>query len=263
MVFPKPSNMTRNVFIIASPLSPAQTPFYNGVKRDSDNFYNYFRSPMGGAFHPNEIHVLENPDWSSLVVKMLLNRADYSIVVFSGHGYAGVPSYLTKLQISENKTVSVLDIAKVNPASKQLFIVDACRNFFSEDADVFMRDPVLGLDFPSDLDAIAARTAFEKSVRKAKNGLQIIYSCSQNEFSKRSENGGYFSKSLLESVKDWAVNCAVGNVLLGVGAHKMATNYLRGFTNKQTPQIEFNSGANFPFATRKPIRQISKRRDKI
>ena len=250
--------MTRNVFIIAAPLSPEQEPFYHGVKRDVKNFYNYFRSPMGGGFYPNEIKMLENTDWPSLVVKMLLNRVDYSIVVFSGHGFAGIPSCLTKLKINEKNTVSVLDIAKVNPAQKQLFIVDACRNYFSEKPKSSNEKSALekNLDFSSDLDIVSARTAFEKVAGHANDGLQVIYSCAPNESSKISENGSYFSKSLLESVKDWAEYRDVNNVLLGVGAHKMAKNYLRGITRGQTPQIEFNKGANFPFAVKQAMRRI-------
>jgi hypothetical protein len=250
--------MTRNVFIIAAPLSPEQAPFYNGVKRDVSNFYNYFRSPMGGAFYPGEIHILENPDWPSLVVKMLLNRADYSIVVFSGHGYAGIPCCLTKLKINERVSRSALDIARVNPAKKQLFIVDSCRNYFTEKSNQTDLENSLEetMVFTSELDVMSARHAFEVGIRKAKEGLQVIYSCSPNEPSKISESGSYFSKSLFESVMNWAGNRDVNDILLGSGAHKMATNYLRGFTRRQTPHIEFNNGANFPFAVKKSAKEF-------
>lgn len=250
--------MKRNIFIIGAPLYNTQTSFYSGINKDVVNFYNYFISPMGGGFYSHEIIYLENPIWADIITNIVLNPADYSIVVFSGHGYMGIPSLLTKLKINDSQNPSVLDIARLNHAPKQLFIVDACRNYILEKSDHynFLGDAYDGLiDFSSDVDVLSARAAVEMGVNRAKAGLQIIYSCAPNETSTISNKGSFFSKSLLVSVKDWAEHPDISNVLLGVGAYKIAKNQLRVITSKQTPQIESDHGANFPFAIKRPMRR--------
>lgn len=98
-------------------------------------YNNYFMSEVGGAWDDGEI--LEEPQgydensevtWLAIQLKELA-LADYSMIVFVGHG--GAYQGNDKIQLSQGKTIDVTDFLApqgMEGSIKRTVIVDACRS---------------------------------------------------------------------------------------------------------------------------------------
>ncbi len=246
--------MRRKVFIVGSPLSYEVKAFYNGVKADVQNFYNFFKSPTGGAFSEYEIECIENPNIYQLRNLLQVNPTDFSIFVFSGHGYYEGKSGNTVFNINSYQTSSVLDIVKLTKSPRQFIITDTCRKVHQEERFLgSIGDITTHIDFPSNLSHDQARRLHINALGRMGTGIQILYSCSKGELSSISYDGSDFSKSLLTSTRNWATYVQRGSILLGQGAHRFSNIYLkkRLYNDRQNPRLfTTHNDGNFPFAVR-------------
>src|SRR4051812_49421070 len=171
--------MIRKVHIIGSPLNHNADAFESGIDVDVNNYFNYFQSPTGGAYDVSEIKYLHNPSWLELQSHLILHPADYTTLVFSGHGFHSVKYNGTVLDLNSNEKVLLKGIRKLINSPKKLIIVDACRTFVNDQYSNLtgVGDPAAYMQFPSRLSKREARFIFNKAVANSKNGTQILYSC--------------------------------------------------------------------------------------
>ena len=246
--------MTRHFFIIGAPLSYEQPTFYNGVKSDIINFYNYSRSFTGGAFRPDEVSVFENPTLRDLEIAFRRVVADYIVVVFTGHGYIQRETVQVTFNINSYQVMTLERMIRQLRAPKKLIIADACRNYVESNKYYnFIGDAGASyMNFPSYLLERRARTLYDQGISMTDSGIQVLFSASPGQSSTLSEDGSYYSKSLLQSIKNWSLEIEQGSILLGKGAHTFASRYLHQYySTQQQPQYKWSQGtANYPFAVR-------------
>lgn len=237
--------MIRSALIIGSPDDQIQ-----GVYDDMRNYRQFFESASGGSWYPHEITTLECPS-SSQVKEHLANmkRADYSIVIFAGHGYYSSARRCTMLELRKNDHIE--DYALKVGSPKHTLVIDACR--------VVVHDKILKATMESFVSrsdtsgAAASRQQFESAVRASAFGLATMYSCSLNETAGDiAGTGGRYSSSLLETSKEWAASSPRDGVLSVSDAHDRAVGpTVLHSGGRQNPTGEFpRSIPRFPFAVK-------------
>lgn len=81
--------MKKEILLIGNPGNKAYGNLCEGVYLDLQNYKNFFMSKAGGEWNNDEIVTMISPDTNQVGKELIkMNRLmDYSIVVFSGHGY--------------------------------------------------------------------------------------------------------------------------------------------------------------------------------
>lgn len=189
-----------------------------GVKIDIENYNQFFMSPFGGNWFPNEINVKLNPTKSELSAE--LNRLkgmslDYLIVIFSGHGGQ---ERETILELNpRGETIGESDLKYL--ATRQLNIFDCCRCY-----PMSLNESALFKVLSKAFTGINTREKFEKRILQAVPQQVDLYSCSINEISNDTSDGGVYSKYLIQSAKN-----IVDNFKLIGNAHQEAFDLTMGY----------------------------------
>lgn len=126
--------MKRCAILIQAPLSGAN--YLKGVAVDIACWRKHLKTLSGGAWLDEEIVLLKNPTKSSLLNALTLAKfADYSIVIFSGHGFVkkgplGFPETWVYINDSANEEDATFSVNKLNPGTPRCIIsVDCCRKY--------------------------------------------------------------------------------------------------------------------------------------
>src|SRR5438105_3152763 len=94
----------RRAFIIGS--SSSKHGALQGVAADHTNYSAYLCSNAGGAWSGNEITHVSSPSESEL--SSLLNvKADFTLLVYAGHGYCQISGGETRVCLNDDEDVSV------------------------------------------------------------------------------------------------------------------------------------------------------------
>lgn len=235
--------MIRRALIIGSPDKEIL-----GVYDDMKNYRDFLKSFAGGAWYENEIITLESPTKTQIDEQLrLLVTADYSFLVFAGHGGYSHAARATMLQINPQTKISENDL-KLG-AQKRTIIFDTCRVHL--DQPLAFREAMLKSVFAMNnyQDPAVARLLFERSLSTCYPGIAVMYGCNIGESSGDIPgSGGRYSSSLLEVAFDWK---GQRNTFLSVSdAHNKAADLVRLRSgNAQNPQGEFpRTTPRFPLA---------------
>ncbi|WP_343654149.1 caspase family protein [Paraburkholderia caribensis] len=221
-----------------------------GVRVDMKNYREFFKSMSGGLWYDNEITTLESPTQSGLQQALdSLKKADYSIVVFAGHGGYVASKKTTMLQLRANVTVDEYTLKFGAPL--RTVIIDACRMPVKETLREEFRKSVIAMD--SIAHPELSRFAFDNHVRKCAPGLAVMYACSVGQGAGDSaQQGGTYSSILLSEADAWGSNLAnKGKTVMSISeAHDRATPLVdRLRAGEQTPDAIFpRTVPRFPFA---------------
>ncbi len=245
--------MTKKVLIVIGSLSLTHKKHLPGSKVDGINWQNYFLSATGGGFYKYEIKILENPSFIELFSEINSNVAEYSIVIFSGHGFFSVQLRQTVLQINDQETFPSSYL--LNGSSRQLIVIDSCQNLDRKQSSNFIGDAAPYLDFPNDLMPYQARTLLDENLRQGPPGTAMIFSSSVGHSSWSTPNGSNFSNAILTSARNWASHFEPNCILTISGAHDFSIKHLKKNAKQiQRPEIlRSNNRVNFPFAVRYSI----------
>ncbi|HTA63214.1 MAG TPA: caspase family protein [Bacteroidia bacterium] len=229
--------ITRRIFIVGSPVNEDYS-FQMGVKADVINYQRYFKSPIGGAFNPDEITVLKNPSWKRLKAQLLALPADFTIFIFSGHGFFATNTQKAVFNINENDAVAAQTIINHIQSTKKLIIFDACQSYL--EAYHYLEgigDVEQYMNFRSSVPKLRARQLFNEAILDNPDGAQILMSCSRGQESVLSPTGSFFSYALLTSSQNWSNTNSRETVLTTLQAGKMTTNFLKkNYSSDQTNQ---------------------------
>lgn len=214
--------------------------YCEGVEKDIPNYKNYLTSFHGGAWKEEEIQTCFNVTKSSLLHCIQTVKADYALIIFSGHGCFDVGRNETQIQINDNETVYESQLETKCP--RQLTILDCCRKypeilkesikencFFAEDSS---------FEYKQDL----YRTRFDTMLSDSIDEHITVYACSRDQYSNDdSEFGGDFTVSLLRS--------ASGDKDLTIfKTYQKAKKTMQDAGKKQIPQIHKpKNGKSVPF----------------
>lgn len=239
--------MNRKVLIISNPGEKNAENYCEGVNKDVENYLHFFHSTYGGAWFEDEIITLNRPTVRTLERALIdVNAADYSIVIFTGHGYMNGTD--TIIELKNGEEYDARDLAKNN----RTLILDCCRK---RTIGVVMEEAAkTGRIFmEQDMDLWDCREYYEAQIAKCEGQRLVLYSCDEGEVSNDDgRRGGYYSYYLLKTAKDWYKNNKNAfdpMVLSMVQAHNEAGRILRYRIENQTPQIEKPREAPYyPFA---------------
>lgn len=242
--------MKRRALIIVNPGQLRKKDYLPGTLIDKDNYYNFLKSNLGGNWYDDEIYIIENSGEKTVDNHIkLIGDANYSFIVFSGHGgmYKNDNRMVIELSTGE------YDVSKLKTSClRQTLILDTCRVYIESVGksiyDMKKFAELLEHKYRS------TRSLFEEELSKCGFGQTILYSCSKNQTSGENKiEGGYFSNSLLMSCYEWDKKSRNDNCLTLYEAYLMASIDLRNnvLTN-QIPEISINehSKKNYPLAVK-------------
>ena len=113
--------MRRKALLIAHP-GIGEDPML-GVFNDVKRYERFLCSPIGGFLKDDEIAVLKQPDAKEVLSAVEWAKdADYSVVVFSGHGSR--PRMVTMISLGDDE----LAAPKLKTGERQTIILDCCRS---------------------------------------------------------------------------------------------------------------------------------------
>lgn len=231
---------TRKAILIGSP-GGKETKFLPGVEWDLQNVSKYLQSEKGGVWYESEIETLYNP--SFLQVNNIIKKsiADYVVVYFSGHGYTDSANNERMICL---KDLNISDKYLLNQSSRQLILIDACRNYsgpgisgipdFEAEWSYFEGSPVRGL--------------FDRYIMNSPAGKFIVHGTQRGYSSYDSSTGGMFTNALLNigtriKAENNYTQAAINRVL------EYIPQALQMQNNFQIPSITFRTGnLTIPFA---------------
>jgi hypothetical protein len=250
--------MKRKALIISNPGEKETDEHYcRGVFVDVANYKRFLTSPLGGAWEISEIAELHRPTSKQVETEVSkLSAYDYTMILFTGHGYFSQRSESTILELKKNEEFDSDDLKK--NTTKRTIILDCCRVVVEDLIVGKMVEDVLAKAIKQPLNAAECRRYFDETLAKCSNGPIVGYSCSKNEKSRdSSSDGGYYASGLLRAASNWR-DQKDGHIDLSkqylpfsvVEAHDAAVPLtVRRSGGAQTPNIDkARSGPYFPFA---------------
>lgn len=166
----------------------------SGVKKDISNWESFLTSDIGGKWLPSEIDVEMNPSKISLMSKIntLKHRYDFVLVVYSGHG---AYSQGTILEInSKGEYIYESDLKGIAP--RQISVFDCCRGIVTMQDSI--KESITNLSVKNQFTS-NIRQDYETRIMQAIPQQLSLYACSIGESAYDSNDGGYYTKNLLES----------------------------------------------------------------
>lgn len=220
-----------------------------GPIKDEENYTEFLTSYLGGEWYTGEIRSLNNPPKLKIeeAIQKFLNGADYTFIIFSGHGCINqLDNNAQYFEVSDGD-ISIRKL--ITDAKRQTIIVDSCRKlekFISEE----MTKSILETKIFSA--GASTRNIFNKEVLSAEAGLSILYSSSEDQSAKDSEDGGIYLLSLLAIAKEWGNRYSNEFSIDLKTAHNLAAEYLnQHFNTIQVPVMESEKRTKyFPFAVK-------------
>ncbi|MCW7498530.1 caspase family protein [Leptospira levettii] len=189
--------MRRSCLLIGAPGSDSKGNFLKGVSIDMHNMRNFLTSETGGAWNNSEILEVINPSISELKIALTKSKlSDFSLILFSGHGGTSTKNKRTYLEINTNGDDFPAE-GLINHTSKELVIVDTCRSYFTPRETQF-ESVMKALNEKTNLRE-KYRKVYEKHIEDADPGSLILYACSIGETANDTNEGGIFTKTLIET----------------------------------------------------------------
>lgn len=127
-------NMVRKLLLIISD-GGGNSPLH-GVHIDKENFLNFFKSPEGGAWKDEEIHVFDENNFDLQILKVIDLTArlykqpvDFYLIVFCGHGFTDENNQI-HFEVRPNTSLRLEDLLSTVANSRCLVIADSCRSLY-------------------------------------------------------------------------------------------------------------------------------------
>ena len=250
---------TRRALLISNPGEKGAENYCKGVYVDVKNFTQFLSSSEGGAWDiSTEIKHLDRPSVSIVRLWLALySTADYSLVIFSGHGWYSSEHKDRILELRKDEQIVSNELIK--GARKRTLILDCCQLVHAESTKIKTAQ------FEALANRYLMRTAsrencrklFDDGIQRAPLGIVRMTSCSIGETATDDdERGGRYSGSLIECLNDWSQAQARkrsldGDALMSVvETHECAAAKTRSLSEgQQNPTIEKpRSGPYFPMA---------------
>lgn len=245
--------MTRKALIIGyqgeehPDKSKGELDYLSGVATDIRKYGEYLHELKGGAWEWSEIETLTAP--TALRVRRAIGEmsdADYTVVVFSGHGDFDMRVNNEELAINKRECIHANDL--LTGAERALYILDCCR--VPEHEREHMTDSLSKSLFSMEADdshlRAAYRAKFDVQLEASAKGDIFVYACSVGESSSdlNAKYGGRFSYHFLDAASGHD-DLDVNEVFLK-GKEALMND---GRPNKQTPCITQPRGMrpSFPF----------------
>ena len=243
--------MTRKTLIIANPGTTGN--YLPGVLIDVMNYTRFLQSAIGGYWYANEIEALTNPDRASLTMSLTkLKNVDFSIVIFTGHGYFSEAKNDTILELKSDVEIEASRL--LTGTGKQLLILDCCRK--EEQTAILSKSFQKFAESYQYVNPAACRAIYDRLISNSVGPDTITFACSIGEYSRDdAQRGGLYSYNLIGEAEKWANRSGANpytnySALSIVEAHDLATaEVVRLSGRRQNPDIlKARTSPYFPFA---------------
>lgn len=225
--------MIRRALLIGAP-GPANTSrFLPGVPKDFRNYQRFLRSPSGGAWTDDEIVRAYNPTRTALLAQVRRLRADYTLIVFTGHGGTDPASNRPFLEINFLGEHVWLD-ELITLARQQLVVLDSCRTFAGSLGGLVTEEL---RRFPSGLPAARARQLYDAHWGRCEAGRVVCFSCEAGTPSADTPGGGLFSSVLLDVAQQWTATPSQFEILPVLPAMQHCQQLMQAAAYEQHPHI--------------------------
>lgn len=213
-----------------------ESGYLSGPSVDNTNLRNYLTSNTGGDWFDREIKSLNNPTSQEVNDAISsLGIADYTFIVFSGHGWINTDEDNTQYLEVSNGDIPINDL--ITASDRQTIIIDSCRGFFSPLNESFNK--ALTGSVRTYSATSSTRTLFNTLVLKAEEGISIMYAASENQSAVDSPKGGAYINSLVAVCKNWVTSDKISNCLTIKIAHDLALPFMKKkFVTKQKPVMQ-------------------------
>jgi hypothetical protein len=208
-----------------------------GPVKDNFNYREFLKSSIGGNWYNHEVMSLPNPTSYevSKAARNFLSGADYTFVIFSGHGFVDPFTGIQYLELSDKS----IPLARLKTtASRQTLIVDACRDYklhtnLSPTFQDYFSDSHLGI---GDIHS-STRDIFNYAVLEAEPGIAVAFAADRGRSAIDTDNGGAYLLSLLCLAKRWENSNDRENYFIPIDvAHYCAKQFLaENFDMRQNP----------------------------
>lgn len=223
--------MRKHILIIGNPGEKESDSYCHGVLKDMQNYKDYFMSNAGGQWYESEITTMIQPD-PDKVAEFLreMDGMEYSIVVFSGHGYSKDGQTYVELKSSAGYEYDLPESKFLNNG-RRLIILDCCRkSLYSYNTDEMINEEVRN-SFSSDNQS---RRIYENTVLASLPVNVTLYSCGLDEYSNDdSRTGGTYSYSLLSLARRHYQNMESRTYITAPIAHSHTAEYVSNVSNRQ------------------------------
>lgn len=240
---------TRRALIIGAP-----DPDIPGVELDVANYRRFLLSPLGGSWKPEEVITLNSPSKMEVSVQLkALAGVSYSVTIFAGHGRHLVPPGTTIVKLQKSVEMDSLELRR--GAEKHTLILDCCRKPSTRPVMEALMAKAAKQELSLNPDG--CRRAFDYRIDQCGRGLVVLFACSVDEYANESEEGGYYSSSLVRAANEWMGERAASAdlktsyyVLSVTDAHEKAAQRVKGLSGgRQNPISEYpRTTPRFPFA---------------
>lgn len=194
--------MKRRVLIIANPGDEQDKKhFCKGVAKDIDEYMRFFCSCKGGAWYEDEITVCDREGYDTVKnCVQYLDKMDYSMIIFSGHGYANE----FKETVLELSPYGDECKAKELVAARRTVILDCCRKVWRPSRLQKRAATDALFESAESVSVARARRMYEEEIEKSDVSPVVLYSCNIDECSQDdSSRGGVYSWHLLNEAVRW------------------------------------------------------------
>jgi Caspase domain len=249
--------ITRRALLIANPGETGQENYCKGVYVDVRNFRRLLISPHGGAWNDEiEIKTLNRPTKQELARELIhCDLADYSFILFSGHGCFSEELQEPVLELQANVAVPLSKL--LEPGTKRTVILDCCQKIQRTELQEAVNFSRAAMEAAQrrEPDRAACRRLFDEHINAASTSAVIPQSCSIDEYSTADDTrGSRYAASLVQVADQWASAQAQswqsGGSCSIVAAHIQAAEMtIRLGAGDQNPTIsKAKTGPYFPFA---------------
>jgi hypothetical protein len=217
-----------------------------GTSSELEAIKKFLFSSRGGSWKGEEIKVLENPDITALLTAVKEMQADYTITFFSGKGFPD-SSGNHFLMLADNDFFQ--DTELLNQSPKQLVLIDSWHEAGSK-REIIVEGPAEESD--------KARMMYDKWIQNCEPGQLIMHATEENTYASPKNNGGIFTKKLLEVANKIPSLQNRFNLksILAAGHETPDLLLEEGF--EEGPAITYSSGnIKLPFAMAMPAPQAA------
>lgn len=242
--------MVRRQALLIGASGGIDTTYLPGVSVDLKAMKSFLMSPQGGAWKRSEITILEDPTLNELNSVYRYIKADYTITMFSGHGFSG-ESGRRFLCLSDGTYFNDLDL--LNSSPRQLLLLDSCRNVITGISGPYLEEEEWSHFDGGESEKERARRVYDRWIEQSGHGTLVIHSTTHGNYSYDTSVGGAFTQKLLH-VGNRVKKKEKFNLLSIYSCVRHVPKLLEKEGYDQCPTITYKDGnINLPFALAIPV----------
>ena len=241
----------RKAIIICGTYREGHENFLPGTQQDAKFLKKFLMSDLGGDWTNEEIKIYTNPTEEEILTINEI-QCDYSIVVFTGHGFTN--------DENEELYFDINDIGYHNKyfktqALKQTLIYDCCRSYFTPEANYTLFESMEKIAFVKDSTS-NIRELYDSYIKNAEPGKIYLYSVVEGLAANiHPKRGSDFIFSLLNGALNWGQKktLSINDKVLKINtAFYCAKEIMKKFSDDQIPEMCGSLKRNFwsPFAVK-------------